>query len=105
MASALQNALRKPRSLVPRAPRHSPAAPPEPSLDAYYNSLFTAFGPQHWWPGKTPFEIVVGAILTQNTSWTNVERVIANLRKARLLTPAAIERAPVQTIERLIRPS
>jgi endonuclease-3 related protein len=77
----------------------------EPPLDEYYNSLFTAFGPQHWWPGKTPFEVIVGAILTQNTSWTNVERAITNLRKARLLTPAAIEKAPVQKIEALIRSS
>lgn len=76
-----------------------------PPLDAYYNSLFTAFGPQHWWPGKTPFEVIVGAILTQNTSWTNVERAIANLRDARLLTPAAIERASPQEIEELIRSS
>ena len=76
-----------------------------PPLDEYYNSLFTAFGPQHWWPGKTPFEVIVGAILTQNTSWTNVERAIANLRRARLLTPSAIDKAPVEKIEQLIRPS
>ena len=62
-----------------------------PPLDEYYNSLFTAFGPQHWWPGKTPFEVIVGAILTQNTSWTNVDRAIANLRSAGLLRPSAIE--------------
>ncbi len=48
----------------------------QPPLDEYFNSLLTAFGPQHWWPGKTRFEIIVGAILTQNTSWTNVERAI-----------------------------
>jgi endonuclease-3 related protein len=77
----------------------------EPPLDEYFNSLFTAFGPQHWWPGRTPFEVIVGAILTQNTSWTNVERAIANLRKARLLTPAAIEKAAPQKIEALIRAS
>ena len=45
----------------------------QPPLDEYFNSLFTALGPQHWWPGKTPFEVIVGAILTQSTSWTNVE--------------------------------
>jgi endonuclease III related protein len=77
----------------------------EPPLAEYYNSLFTAFGPQHWWPGKTPFEVIVGAILTQNTSWTNVERAIANLRKARLLSPIAIERTSAQKIETLIRAS
>lgn len=77
----------------------------EPPLDEYYNSLFTAFGPQHWWPGRTPFEVIAGAILTQNTSWTNVERAITNLRKARLLTPVAIEKASLRRIEGLIRPS
>jgi endonuclease III related protein len=77
----------------------------QPPLDEYYNSLFTAFGPQHWWPGKTQFEVIVGAILTQNTSWTNVERAIANLRAEGLLYPAAIEREPLGRIETLIRPS
>ena len=77
----------------------------EPPLDEYYNSLFTAFGPQHWWPGKTQFEVIVGTILTQNTSWTNVVRAIENLRGERLLTQTAIERAPLPRIEALIRPS
>jgi len=77
----------------------------EPPLDEYYNSLLTAFGPQRWWPGRTPFEVIVGAILTQNTSWTNVEQAIANLRRARLLTPGAIEKASPRKIEMLIRPS
>jgi endonuclease III related protein len=77
----------------------------QPPLDEYYNSLFTAFGPQHWWPGKTQFEVIVGAILTQNTSWMNVARAIENLRGAGLLTQTAIERAPLPRIEALIRPS
>ena len=80
-----------------------PGAPPP--LDEYYNSLFTAFGPQHWWPGDTQFEVIVGAILTQNTSWTNVERAIANLRVARLLSPRAIEQVPLRRLQGLIRPS
>lgn len=77
----------------------------QPPLDEYYNSLFTAFGPQHWWPGRTPFEIIVGAILTQNTSWKNVEIAIANLRHAHLLSPKAIHIAPLSQLQRLIRPS
>jgi len=77
----------------------------QPPLDEYYNSLFTAFGPQHWWPGRTPFEVIVGAILTQNTSWTNVEIAIANLRRARLLSPRAIRNAPLRTLQRLVRSS
>jgi len=80
-----------------------PANGSAPPLDEYYNSLFTALGPQHWWPGETEFEIIVGAILTQNTSWTNVERAISNLRSAGLLSPTAIERAPVRRLENLIR--
>jgi endonuclease III related protein len=76
-----------------------------PPLEEYYNSLFTAFGPQHWWPGKTQFEIIVGAILTQNTSWTNVERAIANLRAAGVLSPAAIDQVPVGRLQSLIRSS
>jgi endonuclease III related protein len=85
-----------------RATASIDAAPP---LDEYYNSLFTRFGPQHWWPGKTRFEVIVGAILTQNTSWANVEPAIRNLRAAGLLSPAAIERVPVQRLEELIRSS
>ncbi len=77
----------------------------EPPLDEYFNSLFTAFGPQHWWPGRTPFEVVVGAILTQNTSWKNVELAIANLRRARLLTPSAIEKIPIGKLQQAVRPS
>lgn len=76
-----------------------------PPLDEYYNALSAHFGPQHWWPGKTPFEVIVGAILTQNTSWANVEKAIANLRAAKLLTPSAIARVPLKRLEQLVRPS
>ena len=76
-----------------------------PPLDEYFNSLSSALGPQHWWPGKTQFEVIVGAILTQNTAWTNVERAIANLHSAELLSPAAIEKVPLRRLERLIRSS
>jgi len=76
-----------------------------PPLDEYYNSLFTAFGPQHWWPGKTQFEVIVGAILTQNTSWRNVETAIENLRAEDLLSPSAIEKASATHLERLVRSS
>jgi len=76
-----------------------------PPLDEYYNSLFTAFGPQHWWPGKNQFEVIVGAILTQNTSWKNVEPAISNLRSAGLLSPTAIEKAPLRRLERMVQSS
>jgi endonuclease III related protein len=78
---------------------------PKPDLERYYNALFSALGPQHWWPARTPFEVIVGAILTQNTAWSNVERAIANLRRERLLTPGALERVERRHLERLIRSS
>jgi endonuclease-3 related protein len=67
--------------------------------------LFEAHGPQKWWPGRTRFEVIVGAILTQNTSWTNVKRAIANLRRERLLTPTAIEGISEARLAQLIRSS
>ena len=74
-------------------------------LTEAYRRLFDAFGPQHWWPGETQFEIIVGAVLTQNTSWRNVERAIENLREADLLEPRALHGAPVEELEELIRPA
>lgn len=71
----------------------------------YYETLLEALGPQAWWPARSPFEVIVGAILTQNTSWTNVERAIGNLRDANLLTPKALLRSPTARLARLIRPS
>jgi endonuclease-3 related protein len=67
--------------------------------------LFQAHGEQHWWPGRTPFEVIVGAILVQNTTWVNVERAIANLHHAKLLTPSALEKVAQPKLARLIRSS
>jgi endonuclease III related protein len=74
-------------------------------LRSYYGALFAAHGPQHWWPGRSRFEIIVGAILTQNTGWKNVQRAISNLRKARLLTPRAIAKVRASTLAVHLRPS
>jgi endonuclease-3 related protein len=74
-------------------------------LSEAYRRLFEAFGPQHWWPGQSPFEVMVGAVLTQNTSWRNVERAIRNLREADLLEPRALYDVPVEELEELIRPA
>lgn len=71
----------------------------------YYESLFGALGPQGWWPGRTRFEIITGAILTQNTAWTNVEKAIWNLKSANLLTPEKMRLAPVSELSVLIRPA
>lgn len=62
-------------------------------------------GPMRWWPARTPFEVIVGAILTQNTAWVNVERAIANLRREQVLTPSALERVPFARLARLVRSS
>jgi endonuclease III related protein len=71
----------------------------------YYRELLVAYGPQGWWPGRTPFEVIVGAILTQNISWKNVEVAISALRRARLLDPCRMRRAPVSKLARLVRPA
>ncbi len=63
------------------------------------------YGPTGWWPGDSPFEIAVGAILTQNTAWRNVEKAIANLKSARMLSPRAIVAAPDDALEGALRPS
>jgi len=75
------------------------------AIRAYYHTLFSAWGRQHWWPAQSPFEMIVGAYLTQNTSWTNVEKALGNLRKARLLTISGIRRTPQPKLEQLIRPA
>ena len=74
-------------------------------LKEIYNLLLERFGPQHWWPGDTPFEIIIGAILTQNTNWTNVEKAIANLKKAKLLTPDKLHAIDTVKLAELIRPA
>jgi endonuclease III related protein len=74
-------------------------------LQDYFATLVPSLGPMHWWPARTPFEVIVGAILTQNTAWSNVEKAIRNLRRERLLTPQAIERVSEPRLARLVRPS
>lgn len=74
-------------------------------LNAMYEALLRAWGGQKWWPGETPFEVMVGAILTQNTNWTNVEKAIANLKAAGMLNPQALHYASAERIAELIRPS
>jgi len=74
-------------------------------LTEIYRLLFESFGPQHWWPGETQFEIIIGAILTQNTSWANVEKAIANLKSAELLNPTALHSLGHSQLAELIRPA
>jgi len=72
---------------------------------ALYRALRTHFGHRHWWPGETPFEVMVGAVLTQNTNWGNVEKAILNLKSAGKLSPRGIDAMPETEIAALIRPS
>ena len=72
---------------------------------AVFNALLSVHGAQHWWPGDTPFEIMVGAVLTQNTAWTNVEKAIANLVKHDKLSAAAIVAARKDHLANWLRPS
>ena len=77
----------------------------ERDLRRAYTLMRARAGHQHWWPGETPFEICVGAILTQNTAWTNVERAIANLKAARVLEPEKLFALPEAKLAGLIRPA
>lgn len=70
-----------------------------------YNRLRKHYGPQRWWPGETQFEIIVGAILTQNTNWKNVEKAIANLKEGGYLTPQTLHELPLDPLAQLIRPA
>ena len=71
----------------------------------FYHALYHHYGPQNWWPGETPFEVIIGAILTQNTAWKNVEKAIFNLKKEKVLTPSQLRRLPTQTLAKWIRPA
>src|ERR1700688_570956 len=117
-----------PRSLVPPQAVSQPRSCPTPKIEqghiararmsviktrelkcrdlrAYYHTLFSAWGCQHWRPAQSRWEMIVGAYLTQNTAWTNVEKALSNLRARRLLTLDGIRRIPQRQLEQLIRPS
>lgn len=70
-----------------------------------YRALLERYGHRHWWPAETPFEMMVGAILTQNVSWANAATAISNLKRACMLSPAAISKAPPEELARMIRPT
>jgi len=69
-----------------------------------YHQLMARYGPQYWWPALEPFEIIVGAILTQSAAWGNVEKAIANLKSAGALSPSALRQLPLAELARLIHP-
>lgn len=74
-------------------------------LKEFYTRLFESFGPQHWWPGDSPFEVIIGAILTQNTNWGNVEKALNNLKQENLLTPQRLSRISHERLAALIKPA
>lgn len=75
------------------------------TLDEIYQRLHDSFGPQNWWPAESAFEVIVGAILVQNTAWKNVEKAIENLRQADLLSAERLYELPASELEELIRPA
>lgn len=70
-----------------------------------YERLLNAFGPQKWWPARTRFEVIVGAVLTQNTNWGNVEKALNNLKAEKLLSPDALRDIPARKLASLIKPA
>ncbi|MGB8886754.1 MAG: base excision DNA repair protein [Candidatus Korobacteraceae bacterium] len=78
---------------------------PEALVRAIWRKLAPAWGPQHWWPAETAFEVIVGAILVQNTSWSNVERALGSLRSVGILNLAGIREAPLARLQELVRSS
>lgn len=77
----------------------------EDELRAWHRALMSAWGPQHWWPARSRFEVIVGAYLTQNTSWKNVEQALGNLRRADALNPVKIAEMPLASLEQLVKPA
>ena len=75
------------------------------ALVAIYSRLYDAYGPQEWWPGDSPFEVIAGSILTQSAAWSNVEKALANLKAASALSPEGIAALPEAELAQLIRPS
>ena len=75
------------------------------SVTGIYRKLYSRFGPQYWWPGDTPFEVMIGAVLTQNTNWGNVEKAIGNIKKNRLMTPSRLHVLSHAKLASLIRPA
>jgi len=90
-----------------RSPDHqiTRSLQPQDQITSYYRALLGCYGPQNWWPARSRFEVIVGAYLTQNTNWSNVEKAISNLRRARLLTVNAMRQVKFADLEALIRPS
>ncbi|MFQ5779509.1 MAG: endonuclease III domain-containing protein [Nitrospiria bacterium] len=88
-----------------RSRRPLPASSTQAELLEIYHRLYARFGPQHWWPAEHPFEVIIGAVLTQNTSWKNVEKAISRLREKDFLNPKALHQISEKDLSSLIRSS
>lgn len=75
------------------------------NIPSIFQLLRNEFGAQNWWPGETPFEVMVGAVLAQQTSWKNVEKAINNLKKEGALSPSSLNKIPLERIKQLIKPA
>jgi endonuclease III related protein len=96
-------AIQLPNYQITQLPNSSPRLRGE--IPQYYTALLARYGAQNWWPARTRFEVIVGAYLTQNTNWSNVEKALLNLRRARCLSVSAMRKAPIDELESLVRPS
>jgi len=110
--SARSQRLRRSAFQITRSPDHPitrsfSSAPPRlrSEIPEYYTALLARYGPQNWWPARSRFEVIVGAYLTQNTNWSNVEKAMVNLRRARRLNVSAMRAVSIDELEALVRPS
>lgn len=98
-------AIQLPNYQIAQLPNSSAAPRLRDEITSYYTALLTRYGPQNWWPARSRFEVIVGAYLTQNTNWSNVEKAMLNLRRARRLSVTAMRQATIAELEALVRPS
>jgi endonuclease-3 related protein len=98
-------AIQLPNYEITQLPNSSAPPPLRGEIPLYYTALLARYGPQNWWPARSRFEVIVGAYLTQNTNWSNVEKALLNLRRAHMLSVNAMREAPLDQLEALVRPS
>lgn len=98
-------AIQLPNYEITQLPNRSASPRLRGEIPLYYTALLARYGPQNWWPARSRFEVIVGAYLTQNTNWSNVEKALLNLRRAHMLSVNAMRALPMEELETLVRPS
>ena len=98
-------AIRLPNYQITQLPNSSATPRLRGEIPQFYTALLARYGPQNWWPARSRFEVIVGAYLTQNTNWSNVEKALLNLRRARRLNVGGVRALPIDELEALVRPS